>query len=91
MRETAEKIIEYSELLNKKVFSLMELCNEHNSTILEIKKMLSENVELKIKHKLKQIIELTTSEDSYGVYGMDTYLGTMDELVNEAYKIFNQN
>ncbi|NPV13067.1 MAG: hypothetical protein HPY57_14975 [Ignavibacteria bacterium] len=44
------------------------------------------------RETLRKIIELSAYEDSKGdVWGMDTYLGKMDELIDDAIKIIKEN
>ena len=44
------------------------------------------------RETIRKIIELAAYEDSRGdVWGMDTYLGKMDELIDDAIKIVNEN
>ena len=44
------------------------------------------------RETLRKIIELSAYEDSKGgVWGMDTYLGKMDELIDDAIKIIKED
>jgi hypothetical protein len=44
------------------------------------------------RETIRRIIELGVYEDSSGdVWGMDTYLGKMDELIDDAIKIVNDS
>ena len=44
------------------------------------------------RETIRKIIELSAYEDSKGdVWGMDTYLGKMDELIDDAIKIVKEN
>lgn len=41
---------------------------------------------------IREIIELTSHEDSYGeVWGDDTVIGTMDELIKKAIEIIKKD
>ena len=45
-----------------------------------------------LRETIRKIIELSTYEDSKGdVWGMDTYLGKMDELIDDVIKIVKEN
>lgn len=44
------------------------------------------------RETIRKIIELGAYEDSKGdVWGMDTYLGKMDELIDDVIKIVKEN